>query len=110
MFWASIARSRSSWKGPFFVSFPNIQEAKQSGIPIKTRVRSCTILPTFVGARFRVYNGKDYIPVHITQEMVGHKLGEFSPTRKRFTYKCAPLSHHLLFRHSFASIRQTKNK
>ncbi len=42
-------------------------------------------------ARFQVYNGKQYVPVHITQEMVGHKLGEFSPTRKRFTYKYAIL-------------------
>ncbi|KAF9516658.1 hypothetical protein BS47DRAFT_1340544, partial [Hydnum rufescens UP504] len=77
MFWSAVARSRSSWKGPFFVPFPGIDEAKLSNIPIMTKVRSCTILPTFVGARFMVYNGKQYLPVHITQEMVGHKLGSF---------------------------------
>ncbi|KAF8309196.1 putative mitochondrial ribosomal protein S19 [Clavulina sp. PMI_390] len=87
MFWTTVARSRSAWKGPYFVAFPNIAEARQSNIPINTRARACTILPTFVGARFNVYNGKQYVPVHITQEMVGHKLGEFAPTRKRFTFR-----------------------
>jgi ribosomal protein S19 len=49
--------------------------------------RSCTILPSFVGLKFLVHNGKEYIPVHVTEEMIGHKLGEFSFTRKRFTYR-----------------------
>lgn len=49
--------------------------------------RSCTILPSFVGLKFLVHNGKDYLPVHVTEEMIGHKLGEFAFTRKRFTYR-----------------------
>ncbi len=49
---------------------------------IKTWARSCTIIPEFVGFTFGVHNGKTHIPVYITENMVGHKLGEFSPTRK----------------------------
>ncbi|KAH7105701.1 hypothetical protein BKA62DRAFT_652485 [Auriculariales sp. MPI-PUGE-AT-0066] len=75
--------SRSAWKGPFFVAFPNLREAAESNIPIFTRARSCTILPPFVGVRFQVHNGKSFVPVIVTPEMVGHKLGEFSPTRRR---------------------------
>ncbi|KAF9653097.1 ribosomal protein S19/S15 [Thelephora ganbajun] len=83
-----VTRSgRSAWKGPYFVAFPNLREALQNNIPIKTQARSCTILPNFVGIRFMVHNGKDYIPVQVTQDMVGHKLGEFAITKKRFTYK-----------------------
>lgn len=56
-------------------------------VPIKTQARSATILPNFVGLKFQVYNGKDYHEVTITEEMVGHKLGEFSPyaLSSRFT-------------------------
>ncbi|KIP01850.1 hypothetical protein PHLGIDRAFT_123000 [Phlebiopsis gigantea 11061_1 CR5-6] len=78
---------RSAWKGPFFVHFPQLREALRSNIPIKTDARACTILPNFVGCRFQVHNGRHYIPVSITQDMVGHKLGEFAPTRKRFYYR-----------------------
>jgi ribosomal protein S19 len=46
--------------------------------PIKTQARSCTIVPQFVGLRFQVHNGKDYVDVDITEDMVGHKLGEFA--------------------------------
>jgi ribosomal protein S19 len=49
--------------------------------------RSATILPNFVGLKFQVHNGKSYIDLTVTEDMVGHKLGEFSPTRKRFHYK-----------------------
>lgn len=48
---------------------------------IKTWARSCTIIPEFVGFTFLVHNGKKFIPVYVTEQMVGHKLGEFSPTR-----------------------------
>ncbi|EKM52524.1 uncharacterized protein PHACADRAFT_164461 [Phanerochaete carnosa HHB-10118-sp] len=78
---------RSAWKGPFFVHFPKLRDAMEKNIPIKTQARACTILPNFVGCRFLIHNGKDYIPISITQDMVGHKLGEFAPTRKRFHYK-----------------------
>ncbi|MCJ1248944.1 mitochondrial ribosomal small subunit component [Trapelia coarctata] len=59
----------------------------QKVVPIKTQARSATILPNFVGLKFQVHNGKVYHDVTITEDMVGHKLGEFSPTRKRFAYK-----------------------
>lgn len=55
--------------------------------PIKTQARSATILPNFVGLKFQVHNGKIYHEFTVTEDMVGHKLGEFSPTRKRFSYK-----------------------
>ena len=48
---------------------------------IKTWSRRSTILPNFVGLTFQVHNGNKFIPVHVTEEMVGHKLGEFAPTR-----------------------------
>ncbi|KLU87951.1 mitochondrial 37S ribosomal protein S19 [Magnaporthiopsis poae ATCC 64411] len=51
----------------------------QTAMPIRTQARSATILPNFVGLRFQVYNGKVYHEVTITEDMVGHKLGEFSP-------------------------------
>ncbi|KAF5393374.1 hypothetical protein D9757_000501 [Collybiopsis confluens] len=78
---------RSAWKGPYFVAFPNLRDAQNSNIAIKTEARSCTILPNFVGIRFLVHNGKSYLPVMVTQEMVGHKLGEFAHTRKAFIWK-----------------------
>ena len=60
-----------------------IQKAKdtKSKAPIKTWSRRSTVLPQFVGLTFGVYNGKKHIPVLVTEDMVGHKLGEFSPTR-----------------------------
>lgn len=50
--------------------------------PIKTWSRSSTIIPDFVGLNFEVHNGKEFIALHVTENMVGHKLGEFSPTRR----------------------------
>ncbi|KAF3915596.1 hypothetical protein ABW21_db0207151 [Orbilia brochopaga] len=75
--------TRSSWKGPYIVPLP-IQPATigEKIPPVKTKARSCTILPNFVGLNFQVYDGKNFVPVHITEEMVGYKLGEFAPTRK----------------------------
>ncbi|KAJ7924409.1 mitochondrial ribosome small subunit component RPS19 [Mycena leptocephala] len=82
-----LKSGRSAWKGPYFVAFPNLRETLESHIQIQTQARACTILPTFVGIQFNVHNGKDYIPVRVTQDMVGHKLGEFAPTKKRFVFK-----------------------
>ncbi|KIM31921.1 hypothetical protein M408DRAFT_63845 [Serendipita vermifera MAFF 305830] len=79
--------TRSAWKGPYFVAFANLRESIARNIPIYTQARACTVLPNFVGAKFMIHNGKSYNPVTITREMVGHKLGEFAPTRKPFTYK-----------------------
>ena len=81
MFGSAVRSSRSAWKGPFFVPFPNLQQALKNNAPIRTNARSCTILPNFVGLKFLVHNGKFHLPVTITEEMVGHKLGEFAPTR-----------------------------
>ena len=77
--------ARSVWKGPYFdvTLFKKVKKSKEesSKSPIKTWSRRSTIIPDFVGATISVYNGKSFIPVYITEDMVGHKLGEFSPTR-----------------------------
>ena len=77
--------SRSIWKGPFVDGYllKKVQEAVKTGsrTSIKTWSRRSTILPQFVGLNFAVHNGKKFIPVFITEEMVGQKLGEYSPTR-----------------------------
>ncbi|MCJ1394867.1 mitochondrial ribosomal small subunit component [Xylographa bjoerkii] len=80
--------ARSVWKGPHIVPLPIVRPVPgQKVVPIKTQARAATILPNFVGLKFQVHNGKVYHDVTITEDMVGHKLGEFSPTRKRFSYK-----------------------
>ena len=77
--------TRSVWKGPFVDGYllKKAEAARGSGRKdvIKTWSRRSTILPQFVGLTFGVYNGKKHIPVLVTEDMVGHKLGEFSPTR-----------------------------
>ena len=77
--------ARSIKKGPFVdAKLAKRIEAAVSGKSrevIKTWSRSSTILPTFVGANVAVHNGKQFIPVYVTENMVGHKLGEFSITR-----------------------------
>ncbi|KAK9237076.1 hypothetical protein V1525DRAFT_344679 [Lipomyces kononenkoae] len=83
---AMVLLRRSAWKGPNIVPLP-ISRAKSQGIPIQTVARSCTVLPSFVGLTFQVHNGKEYFSFRITEEMVGFKLGEFVPTRKRFSFK-----------------------
>lgn len=77
--------TRSVWKGPFVDSHllkkvQKMMEASENKI-IKTWSRRSTILPQFVGFSFAVHNGNKFIPVSVTEEMVGKKLGEFSPTR-----------------------------
>ena len=77
--------SRSLKKKPYVFSklLKRVEEMNQSGTkkPIKTWSRSSVIYPQFVGFTFAVHNGKKHIPVYCTSEMVGHKLGEFAPTR-----------------------------
>jgi small subunit ribosomal protein S19 len=77
--------SRSVWKGPFVDGYLlKKAEASQRAsrpTPIKTWSRRSTILPQFVGLIFQVHNGKTFVPVSVSEEMVGHKLGEFAPTR-----------------------------
>ena len=76
---------RSVWKGPFVDGhlLRKAEDARSSGRKsvIKTWSRRSTILPQFVGLTFGVYNGQKFVPVLITEDMIGHKLGEFSPTR-----------------------------
>jgi len=76
--------SRSLKKGPYIqASLQKKVDAAQAGnkAVIKTWSRRSTISPDFVGMNFAVHNGKKFIPVYVTENMVGHKLGEFSPTR-----------------------------
>ena len=77
--------ARSVWKGPFVDGhlIKKVQEyiKENKSKPIKTWSRRSTILPQFVGITFNVYNGKKFIPVLVSEEMVGQKLGEYSPTR-----------------------------
>ncbi len=77
--------TRSVWKGPFVDGYllKKAEAARGSGRnqAIKTWSRRSTILPQFVGLTFAVHNGKKHIPVLVSEDMVGHKLGEFSPTR-----------------------------
>jgi|TARA_B100001093_G_C26523299_1_gene882692 small subunit ribosomal protein S19 len=77
--------ARSVWKGPFvhpsLLKKVDKQKDKTDKRPIKTWSRNSTIIPDFVGVSFLIHNGKTFIPITISEEMVGHKLGEFSPTR-----------------------------
>ena len=76
---------RSLKKGPYVDEklLKKIRKLKKGDkTVIKTWRRSCTITPEMVGFTFGVYNGKEHIPVYVTEEMVGHKLGEFAPTTK----------------------------
>jgi small subunit ribosomal protein S19 len=76
---------RSVWKGPFFDGYlmKKVDAVRASGRHEMIRIwsRRSTILPQFVGLTFGVYNGQKHVPVMVTEEMVGHKFGEFSPTR-----------------------------
>ena len=80
--------SRSVWKGPFveesLIKKVEKQKTDPKKMPIKTWSRKSTIIPEFIGVSFLIYNGKKFIPVTISEDMVGHKLGEFSPTRTFF--------------------------
>ena len=77
--------SRAIWKGPFvdpsLIKKVEKLKGQPNKTPIKTWSRKSTIIPEFVGISFLIHNGKKFIPIKISEEMVGHKLGEFSPTR-----------------------------
>ncbi|MEG1751753.1 MAG: 30S ribosomal protein S19 [Clostridia bacterium] len=92
--------SRSTKKSPYVLPrlLQKVEEMQkaESKRPIKTWSRSSVIYPAFVGLTFSVHNGKKHIPVYCTSEMIGHKLGEFAPTR---TFK----GHH-------AAAKATKGK
>ena len=80
--------SRSVWKGPFVDPslLKKVEKIKDQNnkTPIKTWSRKSTITPEFIGISFLIYNGKKFIPITISEDMVGHKFGEFSPTRQFF--------------------------
>lgn len=77
--------TRSVWKGPFVDGYllkkaEKVREGGRNEV-IKIWSRRSTILPQFVGLTFAVYNGKKHIPVNVSEDMIGHKFGEFSPSR-----------------------------
>jgi small subunit ribosomal protein S19 len=80
--------ARSVWKGPFVEEslIRKVDKLKNDTVkkPIKTWSRKSTIIPDFVGLSFLIYNGKKFIPITVSEDMVGHKLGEFAPTRTFF--------------------------
>ena len=81
--------ARAVWKGPFVEEslMKKVDKYKTDPkIPIKTWSRKSTIIPDFVGVSFLIYNGKKFIPITVSEDMVGHKLGEFSPTRSFWSY------------------------
>lgn len=77
--------ARSIKKGPFIDTHlkEKVEESVRTGNkrPIRTWSRRSTVFPDFVGLNFMVHNGRKFVPVFVTENMVGHKLGEFSPTR-----------------------------
>ena len=80
--------SRSRWKGPYLNnnSIKNLKKIEKDCFETIVS-RNSTILPKFVNKTFEVYNGKKLNEIIITENMIGHKFGEFSPTRKRFAFK-----------------------
>ena len=80
--------ARAIWKGPFveesLIKKVEQQKNQSQRKPIKTWSRKSTIIPEFVGISFLIYNGKKFIPLTVSEDMVGHKLGEFAPTRTFF--------------------------
>ena len=78
--------ARSVWKGPFveesLIKKVEKERSNPNKKPIKTWSRKSTILPDFVGISFLIYNGKKFIPITISEDMVGHEFGEFAPTRQ----------------------------
>ena len=77
--------SRSIKKGPYvdLKLLRKVEKQNQAGTrnPIQTWARACTVIPEFIGHTFLVHNGRTHIKCYVTEDMVGHKLGEFAPTR-----------------------------
>jgi small subunit ribosomal protein S19 len=77
--------SRSLRKGPYvdlrLLDKVERQQSKGSREPLKTWARDCTIVPDFIGQTFLIHNGRQFMKLFVTEDMVGHKLGEFAPTR-----------------------------
>ena len=79
--------SRAKWKGPSLKNNLVSNINKNESFEINTSSRNSTIVPSFVGTTINVHNGKTFIKIKITENMIGRKLGEFSPTRKKFSFK-----------------------
>lgn len=84
--------SRAKWKGPYIqknliIQFFERKKASKFNVEVTTKSRSSTIIPSFVGNFFSIHNGKNFSKIQITEKMIGKKLGEFVPTRKRFSFK-----------------------
>ena len=80
--------NRAKWKGPYID--PNLTKhiklvSKKKSLPIISR--NSTIIPKFIGLKFNVHTGKSFLEISVSKEMVGHKFGEFSPTRGKFSFK-----------------------
>ena len=77
--------SRSTKKGPYVDAklLSKVEKQNQTGTrnPIQTWARACTVIPEFIGHTFMVHNGRTFIKCYVSEDMVGHKLGEFAPTR-----------------------------
>ena len=78
--------SRAKWKGPYLDNFL-ITEINNNKSNIKTTSRNSTVVPNFIGNYINVHNGKSFLKIKITENMIGRKLGEFAPTRKKFSFK-----------------------
>jgi small subunit ribosomal protein S19 len=78
--------SRSIWKGPF-VNIPLVKKINLTKFIVETRVRDCVVLPQLVGKIIKVHTGKKFTRVSITEDMIGHKLGEFATTRLHIKHK-----------------------
>ena len=78
--------SRSLWKGPFSQLNTKLIDIKQKK-EVFIWSRTSTVLPSQIGKEYKVYNGKNWIPVKVIEDMVGHKFGEFSSTRGRIVHK-----------------------
>ena len=82
--------TRTKWKGPYIETKLLTHLEKKSNQfknIINATSRNSEIIPCFVGMTFHIYNGKTFLKVIVTEEMIGHKFGEFSPTRKKFSFK-----------------------
>ena len=83
--------TRSVWKGPFVDGFllRKVEKVRESGRNEIIRIwsRRSTILPQFVGLTFGVHNGNKHVPVNVSEDMVGHKLGEFAPSRTYYVHQ-----------------------
>ena len=84
--------SRAKWKNIYvpkklLINFLKKKHLSNSSIEFKTKLRSSSIIPCFVGNFFLIHNGKTFYKIQITENMIGKKLGEFAPTRKIFSFK-----------------------